>query len=121
MAMKYTYCCKGLQELADNGYLDGELLYLQRLDVNTNLPAHLRHYRFCVSCGKPNLGHPVDNIPKCLTLRNVMQSNQVGQTGNEFRFNLNTKQESSQSQASQTGIDYCPYCGVKYVAPTFSS
>lgn len=33
-----------------------------------------------------------------------MQSNQVGQTGNEFRYNLTTKQESSQSQASQTGI-----------------
>ncbi|MFZ0513229.1 MAG: hypothetical protein WAM14_16585 [Candidatus Nitrosopolaris sp.] len=113
----YNYCCNDLLKLGDTGYLDGTLLYLQRLDMNTNLPAHLRHYQFCVSCGKENLGHPVDNLPKCLTLRNGMKSNLVGQTGNDFRFNLNTK-ESSQSEASPTRIDYCPYCGKKYVAPT---
>jgi hypothetical protein len=126
--MTQDYCCDNLRELGNNGYIDGELIYLQKLDVSTNLPKHLRHYRYCISCGKANYGHPVDNVPYCLTLRNGQLRNNFGQMTiydvnadqNEFAFNLNTRNEYVQFRngdpnfPDQAGLNFCPYCRRRY-------
>ena len=119
--MAQNYCCINLEELGNNNYIDGELVYLQRLDVNTNLQMHLRHYQYCISCGQANNIHPADNVPTCLTLRNGINLNQFRQDGGEFTFNLNTRNEYERyiqgdpNFPSPARLNFCPYCGRQYI------
>jgi hypothetical protein len=45
-------------------------MYLQSLDVATNFPMNLQHYRFCISCGLDNNEHPIDDVLQRTILRN---------------------------------------------------
>ncbi len=64
---------------------------LQRFDVDTNIPFNVREYQYCISCGQANVGHPIDNVLECITLRNGIQKNQFGKLE---MVNLNTQKEA---------------------------
>ena len=123
---RYHYCCERLQQLGNAGYIDGSILYLQHVDVNTNLPAHLRNYIYCISCGQDNFEHSKD-VSGCLTLRNGTMNGCFRRTGNEFAFNLNTTEERNkgfqvgdENFPSTLELKYCPYCSVGYIPPTIT-
>ena len=113
------YCCENLRDLKNADYIDGERVYLQRFDINTNLPLRLRQYQYCVTCGEANYVHPVDNVPDCLTLRNGINLNQFRRERNGFTFNLNTRNEYAQfiqgdrNFPAPAALIFCPYCGIK--------
>lgn len=122
----YHYCCERLQELGIAGYIDWTMLYLQHVDVNTSLPANLRTYRYCISCGQDNFEHSED-VSGCLTLRNGTSNRQFRRIGNEFAFNLNTTEERNkrfqigdQNFPFTIELKYCPYCSTGYIPPTIT-
>jgi hypothetical protein len=123
--MANNYCCQNLFELINNGYLDGELVYLQRLNVETQFPMNLRFYNFCISCSQPNNEHPDDNNAQCLTFRNGVLNGKFGlydRTANEnqYAFNLITSDEMKTFAArhpnypEQIRLRFCPYCRAPY-------
>ncbi len=48
--MSNNNCCENLNQLRNNGYLNRELVYLQRLDVETDFPMNLRLHNYCAKC-----------------------------------------------------------------------
>jgi hypothetical protein len=89
---------------------------------------HLRHYRFCISCGLDNNKHPTDDVLKCITLRNGKFRKQFGPmiaydpiaNKNDLAFNLDTHEEFWQFQQrdpnypTPIALKFCPYCGREY-------
>ncbi|MDQ6666846.1 MAG: hypothetical protein M3Y53_01315 [Thermoproteota archaeon] len=68
--MSNNNCCGNLNRLRNNGYLNRELVYLQRLDVETDFAMNLRLYNYCAKCSIPINEHPNDNNAQCLAFKN---------------------------------------------------
>lgn len=40
--------CQHIDNLRDLGYVDGRLIYLQKININTDFPSHLNTGIFCI-------------------------------------------------------------------------
>ena len=141
------YCCDSIRRLSKMNYIDcnrrGQpIIYLQNVNVKTNLPFDLRNYNYCISCGIDTKKHPIridSNYVNCCTslgdgLLNKKIALSFGRRG-EFKkngyyvednahqdhyiFNLNSLDELRVQKYHadyhiQTSLDYCPYCGYGY-------
>ena len=111
--------CANLQRLIDSGYVDGTLVYLQRLDINSTMVQDLESCQFCMQCGSALNNHPSDTSG-CLILRNMKVLNQLQNRDNQFIFNLeqkttaNGRMSGDPKYPERFRIYYCPYCGKKY-------
>jgi hypothetical protein len=111
-----TYCID-LQRLIDNGYVDGELVYLQKLTVTSTMDPDSMFCRFCMSCGSPLKSH---DSSSCIVVRNMIALNKLRRTNDLFFFNL--EQAERKRERIQGDPDYpepfrmyyCPYCNERY-------
>ena len=89
--------CEHIEKLKAQGYVDGSLIYLQRVVVNTDFPEICRIAHYCLYCGIAIKEH----VPSF----------------NNYRFNLVTIDEYSKFRSSDsnypvpTTVRFCPYCG----------
>jgi hypothetical protein len=126
-----NYCCENLNQLRNNGYLNGELVYLQRLDVETDFPINLRLYNYCIKCGVPIKEHPNDNDAQCLAFKNGIFNGKFGRmtiydraaNRNQYTFNLASHNKILTTAVGHpdcpepTRLHFCPYCGRAYRFP----
>jgi hypothetical protein len=125
-----TYnCCYNMRILRDSNYVDGELLYLQRPSVRTNLPFFLMNYSNCLSCGEPLSTHPDDGNSRCLTFRNGLLLHKTvprrrfdrRADRNQYMFNLVTRREFHEFREGDPNfpepisVNFCPYCGCQHL------
>lgn len=107
-----TYC-SNLQRLISNGYVDGTLVYLQRLEVNSTMDQDLKYCQFCMQCGLTLNNHPSDTSG-CLILGNMTVLNQLQTRDNQFIFNLeqtttaNGRKSGDPKYPERFRIYYCP-------------
>ncbi|MGC1930885.1 MAG: hypothetical protein WA667_18085 [Candidatus Nitrosopolaris sp.] len=93
--MANNYCYENLNQLRNNGYVNGELIYLQRLNVETDFPMKLRLYNFCTKCGVPINEYPNDNNAQYLAFKNGTfngifgRMTIYGRTANENQYTFN--------------------------------
>ncbi|MFY9799485.1 MAG: hypothetical protein WAJ93_27685, partial [Candidatus Nitrosopolaris sp.] len=60
--MENRFCCENLNQLRLSYVYEG-LVYLQKLDITTDLPLNLRLYNFCTMCGtRANKHHDDINV-----------------------------------------------------------
>jgi hypothetical protein len=113
-----TYC-NNLARLINNGYVDGELVYLQKLAVPSTMDEDLKTCQFCMQCGTPLSNHNYDTSG-CLILRNMTTLNQLQNIDNQFIFNL---EQTTTANGRMTGdpnyperfrLYHCPYCSEEY-------
>jgi DNA-directed RNA polymerase subunit RPC12/RpoP len=109
-------CCPRFEWLGANGYIDGTLVYVQKLDIHTDFPAERRKYFHCVQCGSD-----VDHHPdyKCQALQNMLNNEQIQQIRGRYSFNLVPREVFREMQEGKGypepfGIHNCPYCGARY-------
>ena len=111
--------CTNLQQLINNGYVDGQLVYLQKLAVPSTMDENLRICQYYIQCGSTLDSHPKDTSGR-LTLRNMTLLEQLQNRNNQFIFNLelpNTAKErmtGDSNNPSPIRIYHCPYCGEHY-------
>ncbi len=129
--MSNSNCCENLNQLRNNGFLNGELVYLQRLDVETDFPMNLRLYNYCTKCGIPTNEHPNDNNPQCLAFKNGIFNGKLGpmtthdKTTNENQYTFNLARHNKilttpvghPNYPEPTRLHFCPYCGRAYRFP----
>ncbi len=118
------YCCKSLNQLKNNGYVYNGLIYFQKLDVETNFPADLRFYNFCITCGVPaNDNHDKVNA-ECIAFKDGIFKRRLGPLRidknakeNQYTFNLDkhdkilTVSVGHPHYPEPTRLQFCPYCG----------
>ncbi|HZA07827.1 MAG TPA: hypothetical protein VE619_08995 [Nitrososphaeraceae archaeon] len=117
------------------------IVYLQNVDVKTNIPSVLRDYKYCIHCGIDTRTHPIINSKKdvnyCTTLGEGLRNKKIAlsfgkkekslkndETYSNYQdhyvFNLtslnelNKIQEGNADYPIRTSLDYCPYCGYGY-------
>ena len=110
--------CEHIEKLKAQGYVDGNLIYLQRVDVNTDFPEIYRIVYYCMYCGLTIKEHfPSFNI-NCSRYGNSHLNEHFGLhiDGNTYRFNLVTTDEYSTFKSDDsnypvpTTVRFCPYC-----------
>ena len=122
--MANNYCCKSLNQLKNNGYIYEGLIYLQKLDVETDFPADLRFYNFCVACGVPANGDHDNVNAQCIAFKDGIFKRRLGQLRydknakkDQYTFNLDTHDKilkvsvGHPSYPEPTRLQFCPYCG----------
>ena len=111
--------CEHIEKLKAQGYVDGSLIYLQRLEVNTDFPEIYRIAHYCLYCDLAIKEHfPSFNI-NCSRYGNIHLNDHFGPhiDGNTYRFNLVTTDEYSTFRSDDsnypvpTTVSFCPYCG----------
>ena len=139
------YCCDSIRRLSKLNYIDCDtngqaVVYIQNVDVKTNIPSVLRDYKYCIHCGTDTRMHPIINskdVDHCTTLRDDLLNKKIAlsfgkkekstkndQTYNNYQdhyvFNLtslivlNGIQKGDADYPVRTTLDYCPYCGYGY-------
>ncbi|MGA9317103.1 MAG: hypothetical protein WBV84_03510 [Nitrososphaeraceae archaeon] len=112
-----TDYCPTLQRLMENGYVDGELVYLQKLAVDLTMDPDLRSCTYCMKCGSP-LGNHDDT--KCLVVRNMTLLGKLLRREDQYLFNLELmaiKRDRNQGDPNYPEpfrMYHCPYCGGRY-------
>lgn len=114
MSMAY---CSSLQWLRESGYVDGELVYLQRLAVTSTMHPELMFCRFCMKCGSQLTDHDNSN---CLVPRSMKLSGRLLRTNGQHLFNLELVTiyknhiQGDPDYPEPFRMYYCPYCGERY-------
>lgn len=112
-----TAYCFDLQRLIDTGYVDGGLVYLQKLTVNSTMDPDLMFCRFCMSCGSSLSSH---NGSSCIVARNMIALNKLRSQNDIFFFNLELADrkreriEGDPNYPEPIRMYYCPYWGGRY-------
>jgi len=141
------YCCDSIRRLCKMNYIDcstkGQgVVFLQNVQVKTNIPFELRDYKYCIRCGVDTRVHPIiisNDVNHCSALgegllnrKIVLSFGQKKESGKSYEtysnyqdyyvFNLNSLNELNGIQKGdvdypvRTTLDYCPYCGHGYSA-----
>jgi hypothetical protein len=139
------YCCDSIRRLSKMNYVDCDnkgrpVVYLQSVNVKTNITSDLRNYRYCIHCGRDTKIHPIitsKDANHCTALGDGLFDKKIvlsfGQkekrrknndTYNNYQdcyvFNLNSLNELNEIQKDDTDypirtvLEYCPYCGYGY-------
>lgn len=125
LCMTNSFCCENQSQLRNNGYVHNGLVYLQRLDVETDLPVNLRLYNFCIMCGTPANQHHDDINIQCVAFKKGITEGKFGlmanfdrnAIGNQYIFNLDRHEKISivsvghPNYPEPTHLHFCPYCG----------
>lgn len=112
--------CIALQRLLDNGYVDGELVYLQKLAVSSTMDPDLRICQFCMGCGFPLSSHDYD-ASGCLVMRNMTALNKLQKRKDDryiFNLELTTTMKGRRTGDPENPEPFriyrCPYCSEHY-------
>ena len=114
--MNIAYC-PALVQLRQGDYVDGELVYLQRLAVTSTMPLNLMFCRFCMKCGTQLTDH---DDSKCLVPRNMTLLGKLQRTNDQYLFNLEiaatyrNRIQGDPNYPEPFRMHYCPYCGEGY-------
>lgn len=111
--------CEHIEKLKNQWYVDGILIYLQRINVNTDFPEIYRIAHYCLYCGLPMKEHVSAFNIDCSEYRNAHLNDYFGShvDGITYRFNLvttneyNTFRTGDPDYPNRTTVRFCPYCG----------
>ena len=111
--------CEHIEKLKAHGYVDDSIIYLQKIEVNTDFPEIYRIAHYCLYCGLEIKDHVPNFHVNCSEYGNAHLKDHFGPHihGNTYRFNLVTIYDNSTFRSDDpnypipTTIRFCPYCG----------
>lgn len=123
--MENRFCCENLNQLRNNGYVYEGLVYLQKLDITTDLPLNLRLYNFCTMCGTRANKHHDDINVHCVAFNTGIINGKFGILAifdssvdeNQYILNLDSHDKiltvsvGHPNYPEPTRLHFCPYCG----------
>lgn len=117
--------CTCLQRLINHGYVDGELVYLQRLRIPSTMDHDLRFCKYCMKCGTLVGSHDDSN---CIVIRNMTLLEKLQRHNDRYLFNLELASrkreriEGDPNYPENFRMYHCPYCSEHYeYEPTYTA